>query len=420
MGTSFTLFRVGGIDVRIHWSFVLILIWGAVSYSFGGANPLWGALYGVLVIVLLFVCVTLHEFGHAVAARRYGIGVPHITLLPIGGVAQLERNPEKPGQDLVVSLAGPLVNVVLALVLYPLALLVGSLTGVAAAGWNPYAWMARSAQMGPANLLYYLAAVNLLLALFNLIPAFPMDGGRILRALLAMKMPMVRATRIAVFIGRLVAVPMAIYGIVDGNVLMLLIAFFVYVGGGAEREAVESRNILGKVKVRNALNRAEERLYTSESIQRAVELIMSSYQSDYPVFDLGNRYVGILTRARLVEVLRTRGNEVRVVDAMIPADEVPVLPPTGTLADVWEVMAEGGARVVAIKDGYEFLGLISAADIAEVVNVMGAALEHGSPVPPLPPAIAQDRNAGSGEERANARGVVTPQAERPPDESLSH
>ena len=387
---------------------MLILIWGAVSYSFMGSTPLVGALYGLLVIVLLFVCVTLHEFGHAIAARRYKIQVPHITLLPIGGVAQMERNPDKPLHELVIALAGPAVNLLLVLLLYPLALALDALAGVPAAGLDPREWMGRALAFGPANLVYYLAGVNLLLALFNLLPAFPMDGGRVLRALLALTMPMVRATRVAVFVGRLVAVPLAIWGIVDRDVLVLLIAFFVYVGGGAEREAVESRSILGRISVRNALNRSAERLYTSESIKRAVDLIMSSYQSDYPVFDLSNKWVGVLTRNRLVAALRERGNEVRVGEVMVPAADVPALRPAGTLSDVWETMQQSGSRVVAIREGADFLGLISAEDIAEAMNVMGAAFEHERTIPPAqPPAITLDA------EVAGDPGHLSPPVERP-------
>lgn len=393
MGTSLTLLHIHGIEIKVHWSFVLILIWGAVAYSVATPNPLRGALYGVLVILLLFVCVTLHELGHALAAHAFHIKVPTITLLPIGGVAALERMPEKPRQELAIALAGPLVNIALLLLLTPLAWAVGIATGVPRVGIDPLGWLGLSFQMGAANLLYYLAAVNLLLALFNLIPAFPMDGGRVLRALLAMRMPYVRATRLAVLIGRLVAIPLAVWGIVSGNILMLLIAFFVYVGGGAEREAVESKSVLRTIRVRDALSRHEQRLYTSEQLARAVTLIMSSYQADYPVFDLGNRYAGILTRVRLVDALRTLGPEAHVVEAMLPADAVPIAAPNETLADVWETMGRSGSRVVVVKENGEFMGLITLDDLTELIHVMGAAMERAASQPPTDPgqpSIAQE------------------------------
>jgi len=377
LGTSLTLFRIAGIEVKVHWSFVLILIWGAVVYGSGGQTPLSGALYGMLVILLLFVCVTLHEFGHALTAKRYGIDVPSITLLPIGGVASLARSPEKPVQELWIAVAGPLVNIVLAAILVPLALVMQARDGGGLAA-SSNLWMSQMLQPGAGNLIAYLAAVNLTLALFNLLPAFPMDGGRVLRAILALNMPLVRATRVAVLVGRLVAVPLAIWGIVGGNILLLLIAFFIYVGGGAEYEAVESRTVLGRLKVTDALVGDMQRLYASETLQRAVDLIMTSYQTDYPVFDLGNKFVGVLTRPRLVESLRAFGSGARVVDVMLPAEHLPTVLPSATLADVWEVMAGMGARVVVVRDGSQFLGLLNSDDITEVVHVYGAALERNS------------------------------------------
>jgi stage IV sporulation protein FB len=386
VGTSLTIARIGGTELRVHWSFVLILAWGAVIYGLGTGNFGLGALYGILVVILLFVCVTLHEFGHAFAARRYGISVPSITLLPIGGVASLERAPEQPRHEFVIAIAGPLVNVALALLLLPVALALNPGTPAAALG-NLGAVLAESQRPGLANLVNYLLVVNLMLALFNLIPAFPMDGGRVLRSILAMFMGSVAATRTAVLVGRLVAVPMAIWGIMSGNILLLLIAFFIYVGGGAEREAVESRTILRSMRAGSALSREAARLYTSERLDRAVSLIVSSYQADYPVFDLGNNFVGVLTRPGLVTALRLHGEEARVVDVMTPAAEVPVVAPEKTLADVWELMAETGSRVVAVKRGSEFLGLINTDDVNEVFHVMRATMDRRGEYPPEPPPV---------------------------------
>lgn len=411
VGTSLKLFQVGGIEVKVHWSFALILIWGAVSYGATTGDWVRGGIYGVLVILLLFVCVTLHEFGHAVAARRYGVAVPTITLLPIGGVAQLERMPEKPAQELVIALAGPAVNVALAVILLPVAMGVGALTGVPNAGLNPAGWVDRVAQMGPANLLYYLAGVNLLLAIFNLLPAFPMDGGRILRALLALAMPYVQATRLAVFVGRLIAVPLAIWGIFSGSILLLLIAFFVYVGGGAEREAVETRSILGRIPVARAINRESQRLYTTESVQRAVDLIMSSYQQDYAVFDLGNRFVGVLTRTRLVDALRSVGPEARIGEVMISAQQVPNVSRSMNLADVWELMNGSGSHVVAIQEEGHFVALLSLDDIAEVMHVMGAAMARSAQQLPQPPAIPASLTAASAPGRGEDTRPDRPSAE---------
>ena len=381
MGTSLVLFKVFGIEVRVHWSFILILIYGAFTSTGSGVNPIFGALYGILLILLLFVCVTLHEFGHALVAKYYKVNVPSITLLPIGGVASLERMPDKPLEEFLIAIAGPLVNFVIAILLMPMAFLAYNLSPEAATRpLNLNNLLAMMQTPSVAGLLINLTLTNIALALFNLLPAFPMDGGRILRALLAMSTSYVQATRIAVFVGRIMAVLFAIWGIWgNGSILMLLIAFFVYVGGGSEREAVESRAVLKNVLAGQALTPSAQRLYSSERVNRAVDLIMSTYQTDYPVMDLGGAFVGVLTRARLIHALHTTGPEARIVDVMLPAEQVPICSPRQDLATVWEKMAETGSRDVAIKEGNNFLGLITIDDINEVFQVIGATLTNRPP-----------------------------------------
>ncbi len=404
MGTSLTLFRAFGIDVRVHWSFMLALAYGAFMYSGGANSPLAGALYGVLVILLLFACVTLHEFGHALVAQYYKIKVPSITLLPIGGVATLERMPDKPLQEFMIAIAGPLVNVALAALLLPLAVLavglaaqdgnVGfslrALVGATGEAIGSLAVLMRRMQTpGVANLLLYLVFTNVTLAIFNLLPAFPMDGGRILRALLAMNFSYVQATRVAVLVGRVIAIGLALWGVTGGGITLLLVAFFVYVGGGAEREAVESRAVLRHILASQALTANAVSLYTSERLQRAVDLIMTSYQSDYPVLDLGGRFVGVLTRMRLIPALQQLGPEARIVEVMIPAEQVPVCTPQTDLATAWEQMAERGSRVIAVHEGATFRGLITLDDISELFQVFGATLQHAGQQTSKPSATAQ-------------------------------
>ncbi|MEZ4735775.1 MAG: site-2 protease family protein [Caldilineaceae bacterium] len=374
MGTSATLFKLFGIEVRVYWSFVLILAYGAFAYSSGAADPLSGALYGILVILLLFVCVTLHEFGHALVAKYFKVNVPHITLLPIGGVASLERMPDKPLQEFLIAIAGPLVNFVIALLLFPLLLLVRGFQSGSLAFNNVGEFIDQIQSPGVVNLLVYLVVTNLALGIFNLLPAFPMDGGRILRALLAMVIAYVDATRIAVFVGRIMAALFALWGILNGNIFLLLIAFFIYVGGGSEQEAVESRAVLRNILAEQALTHNAVNLYTSERVDRAVDLIMNSYQTDYPIMDLSGKFVGVLTRARLIHALKDFGPEARVVDVMLKAEEVPICGPNQDLSVVWETMVMKGSRVVAIKQSNQFLGLLTLDDISEVFQVYGAKL----------------------------------------------
>jgi Zn-dependent protease len=225
MRSSLKIASIFGIEVRIHLTFLIFLVW--IWFSYYQIAGFAGAVQGVLFILALFACVLLHEFGHAFAARGFGIETPDITLLPIGGVARLSRIPEKPWQELVVAIAGPLVNVVIA------AALIFVIHGSASLGELEYLESPRT------ELLAKLASVNVMLILFNLIPAFPMDGGRVLRALLAMAMPYARATQIAAWIGQGLAVVFGIFGIF-GNPFLIFIAFFIFVG--AQQEAAMARS----------------------------------------------------------------------------------------------------------------------------------------------------------------------------------
>lgn len=379
MGGSLTLFRIAGIEVRMHWSFLLIILYGAFIFGAGGGNMIVGAFYGVLVILLLFVCVTLHEFGHALVAKHFGVNTPYITLLPIGGVASLERMPDNPSQEFLIAIAGPTVNFIIALILTPITLAVAAVQSGPAAAMDMHIFtqaLYNAQTPGLVNLLGYLVMLNLLLGLFNLLPAFPMDGGRILRSLLAIWMSYVQATRVAVFVGQVMAALFVVWGIFGGNFFLLLIAFFIYFGGGGELASVESRAVLKNVPVHRALRPNAVSLYVSEHIDRAVDLAMHSHQSNYPVMDLGGDFVGVLTHSRLVHGLREGGPNARVVDYMIPADQIPVCRPDDDLADVWEKMSASANRVMAVMDGARFLGLLSADDITEMIHVMGAAMNR--------------------------------------------
>ena len=224
MRSSLKVASIFGIEVRIHLTFLLFLVW--IWFSYYQVAGFTGAVQGVLFILALFACVLLHEFGHAFAARGFGIETPDITLLPIGGVARLNRVPDKPWQELVVAIAGPLVNVVIA------GVLIFVIHTSATLEQLEYLENPR------IELLAKLASVNVMLVLFNLIPAFPMDGGRVLRALLAMVMPYARATQIAAWIGQGLAVVFGIFGIF-GNPLLIFIAIFIFFG--AQQEVAMAR-----------------------------------------------------------------------------------------------------------------------------------------------------------------------------------
>ncbi len=414
MGASLTIFRVNGIDVRVHWSFLLILAYGAFAYSQGDVGLVVGAVYGVITILLLFTCVTLHEFGHAFVAQHYDINVKSIMLLPIGGVANLERLPEKPAQEFFIAIAGPLVNFGLALILTPIVgIAVMTQTRSAGVDLSISLLLSNLQSPGITNLLVYLLVMNIMLGLFNLLPAFPMDGGRILRSLLAMVMDYVRATRISVTVGRIIAVLLALWGIFlwasgGSGLFMLLIAFFVYVGGGAEREAVESRAVLRNFTAREALTPGATNFYVTDKLSKAADHLMVSYQTDFPIIDLGGNFAGVLTRTHLIRALNEEGPDARIVDAMLPAEQVPVCTPDTDLAAIWEQMGMSGLRVAAVMDGDRLLGLITLDDINEVFHVMSAAARGGY-------AGRHAKSSNTMQNTLQSRDTVHAQSESQPD-----
>jgi Zn-dependent protease/CBS domain-containing protein len=302
MGWSWRLGRVLGIDVFVHFTFLLLLAWVLIIHYFVRQN--WGdALEEVLFIVIVFGTVLLHEFGHALAARRYGIPTRDITLLPIGGLARLERMPEDPKQELVVALAGPAVNVFLA---------AGLFLWLAGTG-NPPTIMGHFAEFSD-SLLVRLFHVNVWLVLFNLLPAFPMDGGRVLRALLAMRLDYVQATQIAASVGQGMALLFGFLGLF-GNPLLIFIALFVWIGASQEASMVLMKSSLAGIPVSRAMVKDFRTVAPNESLQQKVQELLAGFQQDFPVLE-GERIVGVLTRSDIVGALKGQGDQATVRDAM--------------------------------------------------------------------------------------------------------
>ncbi len=241
MRNSIRLLTVRGIDIRVHVTFPLILIFAVLQFGVFAGQGAAGALFGVIVTLLLFTIVALHELGHSVAAQHYGVPVTQIVLLPIGGVAQLQTIPENPVQELVIAIAGPLVNVALALVFY----LAHRLVGIGGVWSDDMMELLMGVGRGGINAVFnYVFAANLFLLIFNLVPAFPLDGGRVLRALLASRLEYGRATTIAVSIGQLFAWLAGVWGFLQGDFFLVLIAIFVYMGAGQEGEMVRQKHPL--------------------------------------------------------------------------------------------------------------------------------------------------------------------------------
>ncbi len=372
MNWSYRIARVSGINIRVHITFVLILILGAVQW--GGLDNLPGAGFGVLLMLLLFLCVTLHELGHSIVAQRFGVEVREIILLPLGGVALLQRMPDKPLHELLIAVAGPLVNVVIALVLLLLAPL-GGITGLDAR------MLIGARDPSLETLIAWLFAANVSLVVFNLIPAFPLDGGRILRALLAMRLGNVRATALASFIGQALAVVLGFIGVFGGNFLLVLVAVFVFFGAGQENNEAQAKNVLRTLRVGDAYNKYALTLTIGDRVSRVVDYILTSYQPDFAVMQ-GSKPIGIVTRNDILHALSSQGEDVYITGIM--KREFVRVDASASLDDVRRTLMEQGQRVAAVYAGEQYLGLVSQEDINEAFLV-ASFLDRRPPLQPGQP-----------------------------------
>ena len=356
MGWSVNIGSIAGTAIRLHVTFLLFLGWiFFASYASGGADAAWTSLAFML---LLFACVVAHEFGHIFMARRFGVTTPTVTLLPIGGVAQLERIPEKPWEEFLVAIAGPAVNVAIAAAL---VLLFGaSLDAQHLAGVD-------KASVG---MLDRLAAVNLFLVVFNLIPAFPMDGGRVLRAALASRLGYVRATEIAATIGQFVAFGLGFLGLF-GNPLLIFIAIFVYLAAASEAQLVAMRAMSRGVPIGAAMITQFSTLAPDAPIDEAVETLLRTSQNEFPVVDSADRPVGVLGRNDLIKALKQLGPDARVADAM--TSPLPFVSHRACLDEAFLVLQEKSAPAVGVVDaGGRLVGLVTSETIAEMLMVRDA------------------------------------------------
>ena len=353
----FKLAHIAGIDVRVHATFFLLLAWIAWVYGNQGGGA--AALAGVVFVCLVFLCVLLHEFGHALAARRYGIRTPDITLLPIGGVARLERMPEKPMQELVVAIAGPLVNVAIAAVLW---LFLGF------SGRLPHP--DTISEVG-ASLPLRLLAVNLALVIFNLIPAFPMDGGRILRAVLALRMDYARATHIAASIGQVCAFGFGFLGLVFNHPMLILVAVFVYFGAASEAAHAEMKAVSAGLRVNAAMVTQFQALPLSATLDEAIEALLRTAQHEFPIVDPAGTVRGLLTRDDLIVALRKSGAGTPVAEVMRVG--VPCVHQSMHFDRAFALMQESDCPALPVLDSAgQLVGLFTPENVGEMVMIQSA------------------------------------------------
>ncbi|NWG14879.1 MAG: site-2 protease family protein [Acidobacteria bacterium] len=352
---SWKVGEVAGIGVYMHATFLLLIGWVALSNWLPGRS-LQAAVAGVVFVLALFVCVVLHELGHALTARRYDIKTRDITLLPIGGVARLERMPDDPRQELWVALAGPAVSLATAAGLFLVVLLT--------AGLEPLTQLSVAA----GSFLGRLMMVNLFLALFNMIPAFPMDGGRVLRSLLALRLEYTQATQLAASLGQAIAFLFGLLGLFT-NPFLVFIALFVWLGAQQEAGMVQMKSALGGIPVSKAMLTYVQTLTPQDTLGRAVESILAGSQQDFPVVD-DSRVVGVLTRRDLMVALARFGQEGLVSDVM--QRDFQVVDSSDMLETASMRLQECGCHTLPVTHGGQLVGLVTMDNVGEFLMIQSA------------------------------------------------
>jgi Zn-dependent protease/CBS domain-containing protein len=347
MKWSWKLGRFAGINVNLHLTFVLFIFWIALFLM--GGDGFRAMLSGVAFMLALFASVLLHEFGHALTARKYGIQTRDITLLPIGGISRLERMPDQPKQELAVTLAGPAVNIGIAAAIFTFLYMTGSLSPL------------DRISLTQGSLLERVMLANLSLVFFNLLPAFPMDGGRALRALLALRMSYGRATQVAATVGQGFALIFGLLGLLVSPVLVL-IAVFVWFGASEEASAALMKVAFSNTPVSKAMLTDFQVLHEQDTLARAVELILKVSQHDFPVME-GDRVTGLLSLKDLIAALARHGPEYHVVDAM--RRDVQAVGSSDPLEEVFMRLGQSRDYTIPVTDSGALVGLLTSDNLAE-------------------------------------------------------
>lgn len=355
MRGSFRLTRVLGIDIDIHITFFLLL---GLFFLLMGPK-------GLVLIVGIFFFVTIHELCHSLAALHFGIKVKRITLLPIGGVASMQEIPQKPYQELIISLAGPASNVIIVLLFYfPLRMFLGEETLM----YPLLVITGQAKYTGQFNVLAHIYWINLVLAVFNMIPAFPMDGGRILRALLSYRMTRRNATRIAVRLGHIFALLFAYFGIVYGHIFLLIIAVFIYIAASGEGMQVMVQETIKKYSVRDVLARDFVHVTRDTPLSKVLEMTFHTHQEDYAVME-GDHLAGVITRKEVIRGVHIKGKDMLVGDIM--RIDIPPVKVTTSLDVVQKLMQKHGTNAMPVERRGHVVGMVTLDDINRVYIMMG-------------------------------------------------
>jgi Zn-dependent protease len=356
MRWSYSIGRIAGTEIKVHVTFLLFIAWIALS-AYQADGPA-AAVDTTLFLLALFLCIVLHEFGHILMARRFGVRTPDVILLPIGGVARLERIPDRPQQEFLIAIAGPAVTLGIAVLLY---------LSIALTGGQP---SLRDPTTADVSFLVRLMIVNVYLLLFNLVPAFPMDGGRILRALLASRMGLIRGTRVAATLGQMLALAGGLYGITRPAPLLVLVAFFVFLGANAELTAVETRAAGEGLQVKQMMVTDFRTVPVHATLNQAVDLLLSGEQREFPVLDNLGRTEGILTRENLIRGLSQLGANSTVAEAMTSG--VPSVSPNLGFQEALDRLRSSRLPALPVIDGGALVGLLTLDNITDLLLVRRA------------------------------------------------
>lgn len=355
MKGSLFLGRIAGIKIFIHWTFLILIFWiigSGVATGLTTINILWYLAF----VMAIFACVVLHELGHSLTAQKYHIPTKDITLLPIGGLARFEKLPEEPKKELIIAIAGPIVNFVIAGIIYIF--------------WDKVTFSIEELRVITAeNFVFMFMYVNLFIGLFNLIPAFPMDGGRILRAALSFRLSRVKATRIASFIGQILAIGFVFIGFFS-NIFLILIGIFVYLGARAEAEYVQSQSLLKNFYVKDVIMTDYYQLKPGDSIETATQMMLNSQAKDFLVLDENKIVTGTLSRNRIIKALAESGKTAAVSSAM--DTEVVALKPELPLEEFFTKMRQYRDKIFPVMDNGQLLGVLDAENVMEFLMVRQA------------------------------------------------
>ncbi|MDX1636354.1 MAG: site-2 protease family protein [Balneolaceae bacterium] len=353
---SLTLGRVSGIKIQVHWTFLLLVGW-IVFLELSRGNDLAAILWSLAFVMVLFACVVLHELGHALTAARYGIGTRQITLLPIGGLASLESMPEDPREELMVAVAGPAVNVVIALLLYLVVPIEQFMNQ------DPAQLEETMSAINAGNFMFYLFSANVMLVLFNIIPAFPMDGGRILRSLLSMKMNRIQATQIAAWLGQMVAFLFFIFGLIF-NPILALIGVFVFFGAQGENVMVQQMALLRNRTVSDAMMTDITVLNPDDTLTKVVDRVLAGTERDFVVAENG-QVQGVLYQQQLASAYQKKNGTQRTRDIM--DTNVESLSSGDPLSEAYMKIRSGKKNFFPVVDNGKLVGAIDLNNINEFI-----------------------------------------------------